>query len=373
MKKRTIPLARPDITDHERQKVMAVLHTPYLSMGPMIEKFEERVAAVAGTRYAVAVSSGTAGLHILVRALGLGAGDEVITTSFSFIASSNCLLFEGVKPVFAEIDEETLNIDPARIEEKITPRTKAILPVHVFGRPADMEAINEIARRHNLKVIEDACEAIGASRRGIPAGKLGDGAVFAYYPNKQITTGEGGTIVTDNPELYRLARTLRNQGRSEGGGWFDHERLGFNYRFDELSAALGLAQIERLDEILEKRERVAEKYNRFLSEIPGVRVPHREPDVKISWFVYVIRLEEGIDRDRTLHYLQERGISCKPYFCPIHLLPFYKRELGCQDGDLPLTEKVARTTLALPFYNNLSEDDIAYIASCLREAVEYCR
>jgi perosamine synthetase len=367
-----IPLARPDITERERNAVLEVLHSPILSMGPKLRAFEEATAAFAGTKHAVAVSSGTAGLHLLVRALGLKEGDEVITTPFSFIASANCLLFERIKPVFADIDPETLNIDPEQIAAKITPRTKGILPVHVFGQPAEMEAINELARAHDLKVIEDSCEAIGARYRGRPAGSLGDGGVFAFYPNKQITTGEGAVIVTDDAEVARLCDSMRNQGRGEDGAWLNHVRLGFNYRLDELSAALGIVQLQRLEEILAKRSRVAAAYNERLQEIPEIKLPSISPHVEMSWFVYVIRFAPAIDRDKAAAFLQEKGVSCRAYFSPIHLQPFYRQEFGYKEGDFPLTEAVSASTLALPFYNELLPEEIDYIGTCLEEAVRVC-
>ncbi|MEW5961781.1 MAG: DegT/DnrJ/EryC1/StrS family aminotransferase, partial [Chloroflexota bacterium] len=261
-----------------------MLRTRFLALGPKMVELEERIAAFIGRRFGVAVNSGTSGLHLLVRALGIGEGDEVITTPFSFVASANCVLFERARPVFVDINPDTLNIEPGLIENAITPKTKAILPVHAFGQPAKMDKIMEIAEHHGLRIIEDACEAIGAKYGGEMAGTLGDAAVFAFYPNKQVTTGEGGMIVTDNEEVARLCRSMRNQGRGEGGGWLDHERLGYNYRLDELSAAMGVAQMERLPEILAKRARVAEMYNRRLAEIEEVRVPYISPQAEMSWF-----------------------------------------------------------------------------------------
>ncbi|MDD2499140.1 MAG: DegT/DnrJ/EryC1/StrS family aminotransferase, partial [Desulfitobacteriaceae bacterium] len=285
--------------------------------------------------------------------------------------SSNCILFQNATPVFADIDPLTLNIDPEKIEAKITPRTKGILPVHVFGHPANMEEINKIALKYNLFVIEDACEAIGAKYRGQNAGTFGDGAVFAFYPNKQITTGEGGIIVTNNEETARLCKSMRNQGRSEGTAWLEHERLGFNYRMDELSAALGLVQINRLDEILAKRNQVAEIYKKKLSRIPEITPPFVAPDINMSWFVFVIRLPIKINRDKVMKYLLNQGIQCRPYFTPIHLQPFYREMFGFQPGDFPITEEVSNTTLALPFYNNLTDEEIDYVLNHLEKAISH--
>jgi len=363
-----IPLSRPDITEREIEAVMAVLRTPRLSLGPKLEEFEEKLARYAGVRHAVAVNSGTSALHLIVKALGIGEGDEVITTPFSFIASANCVLFERATPVFVDIDPKTLNIDVSKIEEAITPRTKAILAVDVFGHPAEWDELERIAKRHNLKLIEDSAEALGAEYKGKRAGSFGDAAVFAFYPNKQITTCEGGAILTDNTEIARLCRSLRDQGRGESSDWLEHERLGYNYRLSEISCALGIAQLERIDEILSKRERVARFYDECLSRINGIETPSVASGVKISWFVYVVRLKEHysrIDRDRILQGLRERGIGCSNYFSPIHLQPFYRELFGYKPGDFPVTERAAERTVALPFYNNLTEAEIEYVVSQL--------
>lgn len=364
-----IPLSGPDITEHEIQLINQVLRTPYLSIGPMIERFEGAMADYIGAKYAVGVSSGTAGLHLCMKAVGIGEGDEVITTPFSFISSANCILFERAKPVFVDIDRESLNIDADRIEEKITPRTKALLPVHVFGHPCDMDSIMAIAAKHDLPVIEDACEAIGAQYKGRKVGTFGRCAVFSFYPNKQMTTAEGGVILTDDESWADLFRSLRNQGRGKDGGWLAHERLGYNYRLDELSSALGVAQLDRIEDLLAKRQRVAQMYNELLARIDGVRIPYVSPQVKMSWFVYVIRLASGIDRDRVMARLEERGVVSRPYFSPIHLQPFYRQMFGFKEGDFPITEAVCRSTLALPFHSNLDEQSVQYVCKALREII----
>ncbi|MCL6560013.1 MAG: DegT/DnrJ/EryC1/StrS family aminotransferase [Firmicutes bacterium] len=364
-----VPLSSPDIGQRERDLVNEVLASNVLSIGPKIERFEKIVAKYLGVKEAVAVSSGTSGLHLAVRALGIGEGDEVITTPFSFVASSNCLLFERARPVFVDIDPLTLNIDPAEIEVKITPRTRAILPVHIFGRPADMEAIMVFGAKYRLAVIEDACEAIGARYNGKMVGSESDAGVFAFYPNKQITTGEGGVISTNSSELAELCRCMRNQGRSDRGKWLNHCCLGYNYRLNELSAALGIAQMERIDEILAKREEVARAYNTRFQRLKGVTIPFVEQGIKISWFVYVVRLDQGINRDRVMAYLQENGVDCRPYFQPIHLQPFYREMFGYREGDYPNTERAAASTLALPFFNNLTEGQINYVVDLLAEAI----
>lgn len=375
-----VHLSRPDLTDKEIAAVSDVLHSPVLALGPKQEEFEAAVSGYVGRRFGVAVNSGTSGLHLLVKAYGIGEGDEVITTPFSFIASSNCIMYERAKPVYVDIEPETGNLNPSLIEAAITPRTKAILPVDAFGQPARLDEIRQIASRHGLAVIEDSCESIGSEYKGIKAGNgaFGDGAVFAFYPNKQITTGEGGMIVTDDEEVARLCRSLRNQGRGESGVWLSHERLGYNYRMDELSAALGVAQMGRIDEIIAKRARVAKMYAERLSGIPGVRLPYVAPEVtRMSWFVYVIRV--GVDeptpqrqaavRDHVMKRFQEKGVGCRPYFTPIHLQPFYRQQFGYQEGDFPVTEAAGRTSIAIPFHNNLTEDEVDYVATVLEQAL----
>lgn len=375
-----VHLSRPDITDVEIDSVNEVLHSPVLALGPKLGQFERAIADYVGRKHAIAVNSGTSGLHLLVRALGIGDGDEVITTPFSFIASSNCILYERAKPVFVDIEPDTANIDPNLIEDAITPRTKAILPVDAFGQPARLDAIREIADRHGLVVIEDSCESLGSEYKGIKAGNgaFSHGAVFAFYPNKQITTGEGGMIVTDDDEVARLCRSMCNQGRGDAGVWLSHERLGYNYRMDELSAALGVAQMSRIEEIIQKRQRVADMYNKRLSKIPGVWLPHIAPEVtKMSWFVYVIRVgveeptpeRQSAVRDHVMKRFKDEGIGCRPYFTPIHLQPFYREMFGYKEGDYPVTELAGRTSIAIPFHNHITEEEVEYVAQVLETAL----
>lgn len=367
-----IPLSCPDLTQKEIDAVTQVLRTPQLSLGPTLLDFERRIAEYVGREHAVAVSSGTAALHLIVRALGIGPGDEVVTTPFSFISSANCMLFEHARPVFVDIDPVTLNMDVARIEKVITPRTRAILTVDVFGLPADWTALEKVAGRHGLTLIEDSCEALGAEYHGRKAGTFGRAAAFAFYPNKQMTMGEGGAIVTDDAEVARLCRSMRNQGRGEDAAWLQHERLGYNYRLSELHCALGVAQLERLDELLAKRERVAGMYNQRLGAWEAVSIPCEVSGVKRSWFVYVVVMDRRYSqeqRDTTLQKLQERGIGCSNYFTPIHLQPFYRDMFGYKRGDFPTTEQIAARTIALPFYGNLSEEQVEYVVTSLREAL----
>lgn len=366
-----IPMSSPDITQAEIDAVNSVLNTRWLSLGPKINEFEQAFADHVGTAHAIGVNSGTSGLHLAMIAAGVGPGDEVITPSFSFIASANCVLYERGKPVFVDIDPCTGNIDSTCIEAAITPRTKAIIPVHAFGQPADMDPILEIAARYNLAVIEDACEAIGAEYKGRQAGTLGEAAIFAFYPNKQMTTGEGGMIITDNEDWANLFRSLRNQGRDVFDAWLNHTRLGYNYRMDELSAALGLAQIGRIEELLSKREQVATWYNERIDEIPGIQKPYiSDTTTRMSWFVYVIRCEDGVSRNKLMEYLEQEGIPSRPYFTPIHLQPFYQQEFGWKRGDLPHTEKAGDTFLALPFSGVMREEQVDYVAHKLREGIE---
>ncbi len=366
----TISLSGPDITEAEIEAVTAVLRTPQLSLGPRLPEFERALADRLGVRHAVAVNSGTSALHLAWHALEIGAGDEVITTPFSFIASSNSILFDGGRAVFVDIDPETWQIDAGRIEAAITPRTRAILPVDVFGSLPDWDAILDIAARHNLRVVEDSCEALGARYHDRPAGTLGEIGVFGFYPNKQMTTGEGGMFVTDDDALADLARSLRNQGRDPGVGWLQHARLGFNYRLSDINCAIGAVQVRRLDEILAKRARVAAWYHELLADEPRVRLMRIPEPVAVSWFVMVVRLSDDYaqeDRDRILAGLRDAGIGCSNYFTPIHLQPFYRRSFGYKPGDFPVTEALSARTVALPFHNGLRRDDVARVVAKLRE------
>ena len=365
-----IPMSSPDITQAEIDAVNDVLRSSYLSIGPVIKQFEEEFARYAGTAHAIGVNSGTSGLHLGVIAAGVGEGDEVITPSFSFIASANCVLYERVVPVFVDVDPLTGNMDPAAVEAAVTARTKAIIPVHAFGQPADMDPILEVARKHRLYVIEDACEAIGAEYKGRSAGTLGDMAVFAFYPNKQMTTGEGGMIVTEGEEAADLFRSLRNQGRDVFDAWLNHTRLGYNYRLDEMSAALGRAQLRRIEELLAKRAAVAGWYNERIDEIAGVRIPYIAPTTtRMSWFVYVIRCEDGVSRDQLMAFLSAQGVPSRPYFTPIHLQPFYRERFGWARGDLPHTERAGDSFLALPFSSVMDEEQVSYVCAHLREGL----
>lgn len=356
----TITLSGPNITEAEIQAVVDVMRTPSLSLGPKVPEFEDAFRACLGVKHAVACNSGTSALHLVWRAMEVGPDDEVITTPFSFIASSNSILFERARPVFVDIDPETWQIDAARVAAAVTKQTKAILPVDVFGSVPDMDAITAIAREHNLRVLEDSCEALGSTYRGRKAGTLGDAGVFGFYPNKQITTGEGGMVVTDDDEIAFRCRSMRNQGRDPDAGWLQHARLGFNYRICDINCAVGVVQMSRLDEILAARSRVAGWYAARLAGETRVSMQSVPDHVEMSWFVFVVRLSEDYsqqDRDRLLDGLREVGIQCSNYFTPIHLQPFYQ-ELGCRPGEFPITEALSARTIALPFHHGLSEGDV---------------
>ena len=365
-----ISMSAPDLDESDIQAVLEVLRSGRLALGPKAREFEELIAEYIGVKYAVAVSSGTAGLHILVRTLEVGPGDEVLVPSFTFSASVNAILYERATPVFVDIEPETYNLDPDDLERKITKRTKAIMAVDIFGHPAEWDRILEIADKYNLKIIDDSCEALGAEYKGKKIGQFGDCACFAFYPNKQITTGEGGIIVTNNSSIAKLARSLRNQGREEMGSWLEHERLGCNYRMDEMSAALGVSQLKKLEVFLEKRERVARIYTEKLKGFSWVRPPVVKPYVRMSWFVYVVTLQEGLDRDTVIGNLEKKGIPARGYFSPIHLQPYVKRIFGYKGGELPVTENIAKRTLALPFHNNLTEEEIEEVLKTLKDVVE---
>ena len=372
-----ISLSSPDITALEREYVLSVLNTPNLSLGPLVKEFEVEFAKYIGCRHAIAVNSGTSGLHLSIKALNIREGDGVITTPFSFVASANCILFERAHPIFVDVDPTDYNIDPEKIEDAMRKtrrqelKIKAILPVHVFGSPCNMERINYLGKRYELEVIEDACEAIGAEWKGGRVGTFGKVGVFAFYPNKQITTGEGGMIVTNDNSIAELCKSLRNQGRGQNGEWLNHERLGYNYRLSDINCALGLAQLKRIGEILRKRSEVAAMYHERLMNIEEVHLPHEQDGIgNRSWFVYVIQLADRCsrqDRDNILEGLRASGIGCNNYFSPIHLQPFYREMFGFKEGDFPITEHVSERTIALPFFNNLGEDQINYVVERLKQ------
>ena len=372
-----VPLSGPDITAKDIEAVKRVLKTRYLSIGPKIQEFEKKMEEYIGAKHAVAVNSGTSALHLIVRGLGIQQGDKVLTTPFSFIASSNCILFEKAEPLFVDIEEKTLNLDPEKVEEKLKSlsdeelkKVKAMIVVDAFGQPANWDRFEEIAGKYNLFLIEDSAESLGSEYKGKKCGTFGEAGVFAFYPNKQITTGEGGILVTDNEKLAVVARSMRSQGRGISGEWLDHDRLGYNYRMDELAAALGCSQMERIEEILGKRAHVAEMYNRKLADIEEVIIPYIDSNTtSMSWFVYVIRLDHGINREKVMDYLNKEGVQCKPYFTPIHLQPFYVDMFGFKKRDYPITENVSSRTIALPFYTNLTEEQIDYVVRKLREAI----
>lgn len=366
---RSIPLALPHVGDRERELVMDVLRSGSLAQGPMVPAFERAFAERIGVRHAIACNSGTSGLHTALNRVGVGPGDEVITSSFSFIASSNVIAIEKATPIFADIDEHSLNLDPAAVEAAITPRTRAILPVHIFGYPCEIEAISEIARRHGLAVVEDACEAVDARIGGRMVGTHGNPAVFGFYPNKQLTTGEGGLITTDDDDIAVELRSLVNQGRDEHGNWLMHTRVGFNYRMDEMSGAVGLGQLERLDDMQAARSRLADRYTSLLEGVDGVEVPWVGPHTR-SWFVYFVKLAPTIDRAVVIDQMASRGIATRPYLPAIHTQPPYRERYGYAEGMLPVTERISRSTLALPFYVDLAEDDQDYVVESLREVLE---
>jgi perosamine synthetase len=374
-----IPLSNPDVTDLERNAVLAVLSTPYLSLGPKLPEFEEVMAHYTGVRCAVAMSSGTAVLHSIVKALEIGDGDYVLTTPFSFISTSNCLLFEGAEPIFVDIDESTYNITPEQVENVYLSlpadkrqKVKAIIYVDVFGVPGDGAGFEVLGKKYGLRLIDDSAEALGSASKGRRCGSFGDAGLFAFYPNKQITTGEGGVLLTNDPWLAGRAQSLRNQGRDPDAGWLQHARLGYNYRISDINCALGLAQMQRIAEILGKRRRVKESYDAQFQDLfaRGILIPQEVPgDCFLSPFVYVLRLADRFDkahRESLLHHLRNRGIGCSNYFTPIHLQPHY-RALGWKPGDMPVTEKIAERTVALPFFNNLTGKQITSIVKTVNE------
>ena len=369
-KTRRIELSAPWLDEREEQLVADVLLSGRLSLGPTIERFEEAFADAVGAPYAAAVSSGTAGLHLLCVAAGIGPGDEVITTPYSFVASANCAIYEGATPVFADVDARTLNLDPSAVEAAISERTKAVVAVDIYGYPCELDELRGICERHGLVLVQDACEALGARYRGEPVGSQGPSAVFAFYPNKQITTGEGGMVTTHSADEHRLLVSLRNQGRADGGGWLEHARLGFNYRLDDVRAAIGLGQLEKLEQILAGRAAVAARYGELLSDVAGLELPcPDDAEHARSWFVYVVALPEGSDRERVIADLDARGVQTARYLPCIHLQPYMRERYGFHEGLCPVAEAASRRTLALPFHTRLDEDDQAYVANALRDAL----
>jgi perosamine synthetase len=370
-----IPLSQPLIGEREEQLVLETLRSGRLSLGPMLTRFERSFAERLGVGQASAVSSGTAGLHLALRAAGVREGDEVITTPFSFVASANSILYERARPVFVDIDEHTLNLDPQASAAAVGDRTAGIMPVHIFGYPADLPAFEAIAARHGLFIVEDACEALGAVHAdGTAVGARGHLAVFAFYPNKQMTTGEGGVVVCPSPQLKERIDSERNQGRAPDMSWLDHDRLGFNYRLSDLACALGIAQLERLDELLAGRDRAAVLYGEALGGIEGVELPF--PDTggnRRSWFVYVVKLPAEVDRDATIEALRARAIDSKPYLPAIHLMSFYRERFGHREGEFPVCEDVARRSLALPFFPQITEGQVAQVAESLGEVLAEAR
>jgi perosamine synthetase len=365
-----IPLSRPYLDHREEELVLEVLRSGQLSLGPAIARFEELFAERVGAPHAAAVSSGTAGLHLGIRLAGVGAGDEVITSPYSFVASANCAIYEGATPVFADVDPDTLNLDPAAVEAAITERTKAIVPVDIFGRPCELDELRAICERHGLALVEDACEALGARYDGRPLGSHGHLAVFAFYPNKQLTTGEGGIVTTDSQEGWELLKSLSNQGRGDTASWLHHVRLGWNYRIDDLSAAVGIAQLEKLDALLGLRTDVARRYTELLAGVDGVETPLPDDDRhERSWFVYVVKLARGLDRDRVIATLEDQGIVTRPYLPSIHLQPYMRERYGFSPGMCPVSEDASTRTLALPFFPQLLREDQERVADALRAAI----
>jgi perosamine synthetase len=361
--RQSIPLAQPVIGAREEELVLEVLRSGRLSLGPMAPEFERAFAARIGVDHASAVSSGTAGLHLALRAVGVKDGDEVITSPFSFVASANVAVYERARPVFADIDPVTLNLDPAAAAAALSDRTAAVLPVHIFGYPADIAAFERLGR----PIVEDACEALGAVHAdGVPVGGHGHPSVFGFYANKQLTTGEGGIVTTSDPGQKERIDSERNQGRAPNMDWLDHDRLGYNYRLSDVACALGIAQLEHLDEMLSARARVAAWHGEALAGIEGLELPC--PDTggdRRGWFVYVVQLPRGVDRDGTVRTLGERGIPSKPYFPAVHLMSYYRERFGHREGEFPVCEDVAARSIALPFFPRMTAGQVEQVAAAL--------
>jgi len=367
-----IHLCRPDITESEIQAACEVLRSPDLSLGPKVAEFELAFAKYIGRRRAVTVNSGTSALFLCLSALGIGPGDEVITTPFTFISSATSIMMTGAKPVFVDIDPVSLNLEPANIEPAITAKTKAILAVEVFGNPGGIDKVCRIAAKHDLSLIEDGCEALGSALGGKKVGTFGTVSVFGFYPNKQITTGEGGMILTDDDSLADICVSLRNQGRGENGGWLAHERLGYNFRLSDINCAIGIVQLSRIDEIKAKRREVAGWYRQMLAGDERLVVPVEPPNCELSWFVFVVRLADGFSPERRKEILDQmarRNIQVSNYFPPVHLQPFIAEQFGHEYGDFPVTERVSERTIALPFYNNLPKDHVGIVCKALKEVL----
>jgi dTDP-4-amino-4,6-dideoxygalactose transaminase len=363
---RPVPLSGPYLDEREGELVLEVLRSGRLSLGPTTDRFEELFAAKVGAPYAAAVSSGTAGLHLLCISAGIGPGDEVVTTPYSFAATANCFVYEGGVPVFADVDARTLNVDPAAVEAAITPRTKAIVAVDIYGFPCELDELRAIADRHGLALIDDSCEALGARYKGAPLGSQGVSAVFAFYPNKQMTTGEGGMVTTHSEEEWRLLRSLRNQGRGDEGGWLEHVRLGFNYRLDDIHSAIGIGQVEKLDEILALRFAVADRYHELLSGFDGVELPcPDDAEHERSWFVYVVKLPDNETRERVIAHFERERIGYNRYLPSIHLQPYMRERYGFREGMCPVSEDASSRTLALPFFTALERDAQERVAEAL--------
>jgi perosamine synthetase len=365
-----VPLSGPFLDEREEELVLEVMRSGRLSLGPMIDRFEEALAAYVGAPYAAAVSSGTAGLHLLCVAAGVGPGDEVITSPYSFAASANCFVYEGGVPVFADIDGRTLNMTPDAVRAAVTPRTKAIVAVDIYGYPCELDELRAIADEHGLAFIQDSCEALGARYRGRRLGAHGAAAVFAFYPNKQMTTGEGGIVTTHSEEEWRLLRSLRNQGRGDDGGWLEHVRLGFNYRMSDVAAALGLGQVEKLDEILGLRREVAARYDELLRDVDGVELPLGDDEQhERSWFVYVVALPDNATREHVIATFEREGIGYNRYLPSIHLQPYMRERYGFREGLCPVAEDLSSRTLALPFFTGLERGAQERVAEVLASAL----